>query len=839
MSKNRWDKLTRKYAKDPGITSEEVKKFLEMNFVNEYHDQLTGKKEEKRTNPALIMDLRHEIIKKRNDRTPQSSSKKTDKYRMQKELNLENIKNHNNLVDLRMIDNELEKFKIDIRKLNVSSSRKSSTKYKDSCESETPDEDEEEAKLLQALRDTENASFAYRNDSNKIIVETSKQLTKMNHFEINYDEGSHFSGSTATISEDSIERCANLNFIKITAQPKTAYTEREEYQEYFEINEEHSKFNHEEFIDQKVYDPMCYMCCNDEVQYDYKKQLEYDTQSYFSMPNLSDHDVENLMKITKFQSLMAVEGEGSGLNDCDYCPQMNRAETKIKELDKSIEEAEAERLLIIKRMELEEKNYQELVIKSNAQSKNISDPKASAYECERIISDIFTETDEITKQTNINRNLMKKTFKEWLQKTIVSKILKTNAFSNEDRVRKINDFLNKIRFEQNKASQNMKKNKSENGIITKYKKSTSPITSKTLRKDYEHKLKVQQDIIELQKLKIQRQERLITEMKLAKFTEMVKESKNDLKMELISVKRGNAKLRAKARCIEMVANITPDPIEEERRKLLAQGLMMPKFLQKMQERAAERLARHEEARERRARLEHEKEEAKTAAEIAKRLEDEEAKRRRFLEMREKRRQEKLAKQLREQERLQFIENIKIARDHYGKKLMKRIGFRGFELLIKMKRTNYKLAMRHRRRVCMKKFFTLWHSNAKVVWNRKRAQADQLYKIALYRLCIKQWRHIHSIHQSKFLVAIDWYEVKITEKLFKCWVQFTENCKMIESHKIRNAEAHYNCQIKWKLFDAWQRFPALMKIERETEIRRQKWRMKIWDLLPDYKPQDAP
>lgn len=28
----------------------------------------------------------------------------------------------------------------------------------------------------------------------------------------------------------------------------------------------------------------------------------------------------------------------------------------------------------------------------------------------------------------------------------------------------------------------------------------------------------------------------------------------------------------------------------------------------------------------------------------------------------------------------------------------------------------------------------------------------------------------------------------------------------------------------------------MKIERETEVRRQKWRMKVWDLLPDYKPQ---
>jgi hypothetical protein len=50
--------------------------------------------------------------------------------------------------------------------------------------------------------------------------------------------------------------------------------------------------------------------------------------------------------------------------------------------------------------------------------------------------------------------------------------------------------------------------------------------------------------------------------------------------------------------------------------------------------------------------------------------------------------------------------------------------------------------------------------------------------------------------------------------------------------------YFYSQLKWKLFDAWHRFPALMRIERETDIRRQKWRMKIWDLLPDYKPQDT-
>jgi hypothetical protein len=272
---------------------------------------------------------------------------------------------------------------------------------------------------------------------------------------------------------------------------------------------------------------------------------------------------------------------------------------------------------------------------------------------------------------------------------------------------------------------------------------------------------------------------------------MLKESKNDLKMELINAKRGNTKLRAKARCIEMAANIKQDPEEEERRKMLAQGLMVPKFLQKMQERAFERVARHDEARERRMKLEQEKEENKNAADLARRAEDEEVKRKRLLEMREKRRQEKIAKILREQERQRFQENLKKARDHYATNLMKQLGFKAFQLLIRLKRTNHKKSTIHRRKMCMKKCFNMWFINTKIVWDNKRAQADRLYEISLMRGRVKVWKHVHNINKSKFLVAIDWYEVRLSDKLFKNWIMFAHHSKCIENSKLKVAEAHYN------------------------------------------------
>lgn len=304
-------------------------------------------------------------------------------------------------------------------------------------------------------------------------------------------------------------------------------------------------------------------------------------------------------------------------------------------------------------------------------------------------------------------------------------------------------------------------------------------------------MKVQQDIIELQKLKLQRQERLITEMKILKFSEMLKESKNEIKKELMLAKRGNVKLRIKARCIQLAADISLDPEEEDRRKILAQGLEVPKFLAKMQERAAERNMRHEEARERRIKLEQDKEEVKTAAEIAKKMEDEEVRRKRMLEMHDKRRREKNIKIIREQERQKYMEDMVRVKAFYARKLMQRIGFKVFELLILLKRTNHKKATIHRRCMCIKKHLILWHLNTKAVWDFKKQQAYELYQVMLIRNYFAIWKHVRQIHKSKFLVAIDWYEVKITEKIVKHWALKTQQNKILEIAKIRGADAHYN------------------------------------------------
>lgn len=129
-----------------------------------------------------------------------------------------------------------------------------------------------------------------------------------------------------------------------------------------------------------------------------------------------------------------------------------------------------------------------------------------------------------------------------------------------------------------------------------------------------YRLKTQQDIIELQKIKLQRQQRAITEMKLSKLLDDTNDAGNHLKEELRMVaKTGCPNSRSKAKCLQIAGNIKDkaDDIESE---LQAKGVGAPKFLIEMQARALEREMRHQEAQRRREALEREKEALKLAAE---------------------------------------------------------------------------------------------------------------------------------------------------------------------------------------------------------------------------------
>lgn len=118
-------------------------------------------------------------------------------------------------------------------------------------------------------------------------------------------------------------------------------------------------------------------------------------------------------------------------------------------------------------------------------------------------------------------------------------------------------------------------------------------------------------------MKLERQERLIMELKLNKLSEEAKEDREEVKTELKNALRtGDSKSRAKARSLQIMANLR-DEEDDEFVRLQGKALIQPKFLTNMQERALERSVKHEQAKHRRLQQEAEREAAKIAIEEAK------------------------------------------------------------------------------------------------------------------------------------------------------------------------------------------------------------------------------
>lgn len=248
----------------------------------------------------------------------------------------------------------------------------------------------------------------------------------------------------------------------------------------------------------------------------------------------------------------------------------------------------------------------------------------------------------------------------------------------------------------------------------------------------------------MQKLKIERQERIISELRLSKIMDATEESRIEVKAELKNyIRHGAVKFKSKAKCMQIMSNLKECENEKEHdpfASLHASGACIPKFLVRMQERAAARAMKHEEAKEKRMRLEREKEDMKNAAEEAKRLEDEKAKQERYEAMREKRRQEKLEKIQKEKARLKFIEDCKKAIAHREMKL-KRTSFALLKRLVKMKRIKEKKAKALRKRIRLRDAFHAWRKLTQSIWEKRRIKADKFYDKYLQRNVMRQWKTV--------------------------------------------------------------------------------------------------
>uniref|UniRef100_A0A1B0FR82 Sfi1 spindle body domain-containing protein n=2 Tax=Glossina morsitans morsitans TaxID=37546 RepID=A0A1B0FR82_GLOMM len=461
-----------------------------------------------------------------------------------------------------------------------------------------------------------------------------------------------------------------------------------------------------------------------------------------------------------------------------------------------------------------------------------SDPPSSVNEEQRKIIEKLFETRSI----QANLLIMRKYFTRWTHFKTIEKIERENVGDCRlDRVGKINIFLDKVRFEKDRLNKSQKTTTAEEHSEENVFNSKKDIASNIIKaKKYQNKIKVQQDIIDLQRVKLERQERIIMELKLGKLSEETKEARQELKEDLkTAIRSGDPKLKAKAKTLQLIGNLRDR--KDDRFERLEGKALEPAFLRNMQERALARSIRQEQARQRRLKIEAEKEAQKLALEEAKRLEDEETKRLRVETWNERRRQERMAKILKERERQRAADNMKKAQEFCRRLLLSRIGMEGFKRLLERRREKFRKYQELRLKLSKKRYLQAWFTVYCIAKARRDKKADDFYERILKRRIINWWCCYVEMERSKVNVAVDWYDFKLVEGVFRKWWAHAKRMRIIEESKMKQASSHHDWQLKWKVLDCWRRLKQMLQLERETEERRQKWRMKIWELIPDYTP----
>uniref|UniRef100_A0A1B0CEG2 Putative calponin similarity domain-containing protein n=1 Tax=Lutzomyia longipalpis TaxID=7200 RepID=A0A1B0CEG2_LUTLO len=771
---SKWERIKRKNSVSMlNIKTETVKKFLNV-FTDEYLADLVRKDEEKTIlDPAIVMDMRHEAVrcpKEENSR----NDEKTPNFR---EKQMEKICNHKKVIEINLIENELSKFRDEM-------SRKRPAKEKKVQIPDNPFVLLDNGEIFASLASTEEKTNSFYRKmieaplaSSQIFEEVSKNpLEEVSELPREVTDWQDAKNSCVQF-EDNVEV---ITYSKEASLATDSDTE--------------SLLDEEESYLGRNYPKDIFIC----------EETTTTTKSYFtfhgatSSPSQeSDCGSSTTHGSTESSTIFNQEDD----LEASFLAQAMKTISKEEEKPKEAPETPGNELII--RQLLPEKRPEEKCEKTDQATEEVSPEKV------KIISELFREHTEAYKE--FREILLRKYFLKWVHYTTMEKITKCQSISRKDRIAKIDAYLRRIHDEKRRIHQEQ-----QNPQETQKQKVASKEETILLAKKYRNKFKIQQDIIEFQKLKLERQERMIAELRLSKLSEEARNFKQDLKNELKQVaKTGDIRVRAKAKCLQIVSNLRDDDDEQ---KLAAYGSVIPRFLAQMQERALERNLRHERAKERRRQLELEREEEKQAQEAEKRREDEEAKKARIEALREKRRREKQEKIRREQERQTWLMNCRRANDFYRVHLLKLYGIGAFRKLLERKRTLENRAMAFRKRHRTRIYFRKWRSYTKSLWDRKHEKAEAFHVTFILRQAMRLWKGNHLMEKAKFLVATDWYEMRLNERFFSFWLTWTKQEQIVLEIKMKHAEAHYNWHLKWRSIEHWQRLHAILRMEKETEAR---------------------
>uniref|UniRef100_A0AAR5PN76 Sfi1 spindle body domain-containing protein n=1 Tax=Dendroctonus ponderosae TaxID=77166 RepID=A0AAR5PN76_DENPD len=345
---------------------------------------------------------------------------------------------------------------------------------------------------------------------------------------------------------------------------------------------------------------------------------------------------------------------------------------------------------------------------------------------------------------------------------------------------------------------------------------------------FTNRYKSQKLIINTQRSKIEEQNRIISELKLGIIREDLLKSIENTKIDIRDIF---------SNCSEKL--LTAAPLlraPEERKNLMILSQKAPKTIQKMQQRAIERAQYREIILERKKLIEETRQKLLAEAIEKKRVLEEEEKEHNLRAINEQRKKELLRQKRRLERKQEFERKYSKAQRFYNTALTRQCLRKLFSNYAKAKE-NYTLAKEfylHKQKTWI---FKAWLGYVETKFETKYTVADAHFARkalanAFDKLKLNKLESVRSMQ-----VAEDIYDFRLTCNTFTNWHRFVCKQVMLESKRTAISLKHYNRKLLFQCFYQWRSLPVVIQLEEAKEEKKRKWREKVWDILPDYRPSE--
>lgn len=170
--------------------------------------------------------------------------------------------------------------------------------------------------------------------------------------------------------------------------------------------------------------------------------------------------------------------------------------------------------------------------------------------------------------------------------------------------------------------------------------------------------------------------------------------------------------------------------------------------------------------------------------------------------------------------------------------MRYYGLNPLKKLVYIRQQQMQTAEEHHNYVLAQRMFHIWYETIRRDVEMKTRRALQFYQQLLYRRYFTSWQRYK--HQSEIAEerAERHYFNRLMRNTFKLWQDYTQT-ETIRLWRLEDVAKEHNTKRIYKnVFVIWRQYPAERRKEREREKRLADMRLKVKDLLPDYRGTES-